>query len=106
MNRILLLFAHPALDASRVHRALLGAARAVPGVTVHDLYEAYPDFDVDVTTETLRGNEEKEAKAKEKEEGRFHVIVSREMVGKINGGGPEILFKTFNGDVLLRRAKN
>lgn len=51
MNRTLLLFAHPALDASRVHRALLGAARDVPGVTVHDLYEAYPDFDVDVGRE-------------------------------------------------------
>ena len=68
--------------------------------------EIYSDFDVDVTTETLRGNEEKKAKEKEKEKGRFHVIVSREMVGKINGGGPEILFKTFNGDVLLRRAKD
>ena len=64
--------------------------------------EIYSDFDVDVTTENLKGNEEK----KGKEKGRFHVIVSREMVGKINGGGPEILFKTFNGDVLLRRAKN
>ncbi len=62
--------------------------------------EIYSDFDVDVTTENVRGSEEK------KEKGRFHVIVSREMVGKINGGGPEILFKTFNGDVLLRRAKN
>ena len=64
--------------------------------------EIYSDFDVDVTTENLRGNEEQ----KGREKGRFHVIVSREMVGKINGGGPEILFKTFNGDVLLRRAKN
>jgi DUF4097 and DUF4098 domain-containing protein YvlB len=64
--------------------------------------EIYSDFDVDVTTENIRGSEEK----KGKEKGRFHVIVSREMVGKINGGGPEILFKTFNGDVLLRRAKN
>ncbi len=65
--------------------------------------EIYSDFDVDVTTETLRGKEE--SKGKEKEKGRFHVIVSREMIGRINGGGPEILFKTFNGDVLLRRAK-
>ena len=64
--------------------------------------EIYSDFDVDVTTENIRGSEEK----KGKEKGRFHVIVSREMVGKINGGGPEILFKTFNGDVLLRRAEN
>jgi hypothetical protein len=64
--------------------------------------EIYSDFDVDVTTENLRGGEER----KPKEKGRLRVIVSREMVGKINGGGPEILFKTFNGDVLLRRGKS
>jgi hypothetical protein len=63
--------------------------------------EIYSDFDVDVTTENVRGSEEKPGK----EKGRFHVIVSREMVGKISGGGPEILFKTFNGDILLRRGK-
>lgn len=51
MSRILLLFAHPALDVSRVHRSLLGAARDVAGITIHDLYEQYPDFDVDVTRE-------------------------------------------------------
>ncbi len=49
MARVLLLFAHPALEGSRVHRRLL---RDVPeGVTVHDLYDAYPDFDVDVPRE-------------------------------------------------------
>jgi glutathione-regulated potassium-efflux system ancillary protein KefG len=51
MNRLLLLFAHPALDASRVHRSLLASARDVDGITIHDLYEAYPDFDVDVARE-------------------------------------------------------
>ena len=49
MARVLLLFAHPALEGSRVHRRLL---REVPGdVTVHDLYDAYPDFDIDVPRE-------------------------------------------------------
>ena len=62
--------------------------------------DIYSDFDVAVATENLKGPETK------KEKGRYHVIVSREMIGDINGGGPEILFKTFNGDVLLRRAKN
>lgn len=62
--------------------------------------EIYSDFDVAVLTENLKGPETK------KEKGRYHVVVSREMIGTINGGGPEILFKTFNGDVLLRRAKN
>ena len=25
--------------------------------------------------------------------------------GKVNGGGPEVLLKTFNGDIFLRKAK-
>jgi glutathione-regulated potassium-efflux system ancillary protein KefG len=49
MARILILFAHPALEKSRVHRRLL--ARIPEGVTLHDLYQAYPDFDVDVRRE-------------------------------------------------------
>jgi glutathione-regulated potassium-efflux system ancillary protein KefG len=50
-RRVLVLFAHPAFARSRVNRALVEAARQVGGVTVHDLYEAYPDFDVDVARE-------------------------------------------------------
>jgi glutathione-regulated potassium-efflux system ancillary protein KefG len=48
---VLILFAHPALDSSRVNRRLASAVRGLPGVTFHDLYEAYPDFDVDVKRE-------------------------------------------------------
>jgi glutathione-regulated potassium-efflux system ancillary protein KefG len=51
MSRVLVLFAHPALEKSRVHRRLVERARGVEGVTLHDLYEAYPDFDVDVKRE-------------------------------------------------------
>lgn len=51
MPSVLILFAHPKLEESRVHRVLLEAARSVPGVTVRDLYEEYPDFDVDVRAE-------------------------------------------------------
>lgn len=51
MARVLILFCHPALELSRVHRALRDHAAAVPDVTFHDLYEAYPDFDVDVRRE-------------------------------------------------------
>lgn len=53
MARVLLLFAHPALEKSRVNRPLADVARA-SGVTFHDLYEAYPDFDVDVGAEQQR----------------------------------------------------
>lgn len=51
MTRILLLFAHPALEKSRVHRRLLQRLPRLPGLTLQDLYEAYPDFDVDVRRE-------------------------------------------------------
>lgn len=49
--RVLVLFAHPALHRSRVQRVLAKAVRDLAGVTFHDLYEAYPDFDVDVARE-------------------------------------------------------
>lgn len=48
---ILLQFVHPVARKSRANRALLGAARAVPGVRVNDLYELYPDFHIDVARE-------------------------------------------------------
>ncbi|MGB8328609.1 MAG: NAD(P)H-dependent oxidoreductase [Polyangiales bacterium] len=50
-NRILVLFAHPALERSRVNRVLVRGLDQMEGVTFHDLYEAYPDFDVDVERE-------------------------------------------------------
>ena len=51
LPNILVLFAHPALEKSRVNRRLAAAVRTLPGVTFHDLYEAYPEFDVDVSRE-------------------------------------------------------
>jgi glutathione-regulated potassium-efflux system ancillary protein KefG len=50
-NRVLVLLAHPALERSRVHARLLESARGVDGATIHDLYELYPDFDIDVGRE-------------------------------------------------------
>lgn len=51
MNKILILFAHPALQKSRVHSALARVARDVEGVTFCDLYDRYPDFFIDVHRE-------------------------------------------------------
>ena len=50
-RKIEIVFAHPALEKSRVNRVLLAAARGVAGVTVHDLYEAYPDMYLDTAQE-------------------------------------------------------
>lgn len=50
-RRVLLLFAHPVLERSRVNRRLLEAVRDLDGVTVHDLYETYPTMAIDVGRE-------------------------------------------------------
>jgi glutathione-regulated potassium-efflux system ancillary protein KefG len=51
VNSILILFAHPRFEKSRINRALLNGIAGMPSVTVHDLYERYPDFNVAVDVE-------------------------------------------------------
>ena len=48
---MLVLFAHPVLERSRVNRRLADAVRGLEGVTVHDLYEEYPTLAIDVPRE-------------------------------------------------------
>lgn len=48
---ILILFAHPALQRSRVNRHLISDLAAMQNVTFHDLYEHYPDLYIDVEAE-------------------------------------------------------
>ena len=51
MARVLILFAHPVLEKSRVQSELLAQASTVQGITINDLYQSYPDFDIDVERE-------------------------------------------------------
>lgn len=51
MTKVLVLFAHPALEKSRVHERLVADVRDHPGICFHDLYEAYPRLDIDVQRE-------------------------------------------------------
>ncbi len=62
--------------------------------------DVYSDFDVSVTQEDWRGKEDKRDKG-----GRFRAVISKVVVGTINGGGASMTFDTFNGDILLRKAK-
>jgi glutathione-regulated potassium-efflux system ancillary protein KefG len=48
MRRILIIFVHPALERSNVNKVMLQAVSGLPGVHIHDLYERYPDFFIDV----------------------------------------------------------
>lgn len=50
-SRILILFAHPALHRSRANQRMIREVMDLPGVTCHDLYEAYPRLDIDVERE-------------------------------------------------------
>ena len=51
MARVLMLFAHPAYQRSRINRHLIRVAADIEGVTVNDLYECYPDLLIDVRRE-------------------------------------------------------
>ena len=51
MNKILILFAHPRFEKSKTNRALLTNIGRIGGVTLNDLYEQYPDFNIDVDHE-------------------------------------------------------
>jgi glutathione-regulated potassium-efflux system ancillary protein KefG len=50
-RRVLILFAHPALQKSRINRHLAEAVKGLEGVTFHDLYEEYPDLFIDADRE-------------------------------------------------------
>ncbi|CCG08995.1 NAD(P)H-dependent oxidoreductase [Pararhodospirillum photometricum] len=51
MSFVLVVFVHPAVRRSRLNRSLRDAVRDLEGVRVHDLYETYPDFFIDVAAE-------------------------------------------------------
>ncbi|MCK7508288.1 MAG: NAD(P)H-dependent oxidoreductase [Desulfobacterales bacterium] len=51
MNNVLILFAHPRFEKSKTNRTLLAGVDKIDGVTLNDLYEQYPDFNIDVERE-------------------------------------------------------
>ena len=53
MKDILLLFAHPKFEQSKTNAALVQKVKNLDGVTFHDLYELYPEFNIDVPLEQI-----------------------------------------------------
>lgn len=51
MKKILILFAHPAFQKSRINKALIHSVQNLEGVTINNLYDKYPDFFIDVKAE-------------------------------------------------------
>lgn len=60
-----------------------------------DMGEIYTDFDMQVSANKAEVN-------KNNSSGTYKVKIEQWVRGKINGGGPEMLFKTFNGDILIK----
>jgi glutathione-regulated potassium-efflux system ancillary protein KefG len=51
MNKILILFAHPLYERSRIHKSLVNAIPPSDQITFRDLYELYPDFNINIEVE-------------------------------------------------------
>jgi len=58
--------------------------------------DIYTDFDVEFEKQKTKTD-------KSDEEGVYKVSVDEYVTGNLNGGGPEFLFKTFSGDIYLRK---
>ena len=61
--------------------------------------EIFSDFDV-----VLKPGPQK-IEESHREEGKFRISFDKSIFGTINGGGPELQFNTFNGDIYLRKKK-
>jgi DUF4097 and DUF4098 domain-containing protein YvlB len=62
--------------------------------------EIYSDFELALKTTPQKTVEDRRSRG-----GRYRVTFENAVSGSINGGGQEIALKTFNGDILLRKAK-
>jgi hypothetical protein len=58
--------------------------------------DVYTDFDIDLLPTKAKVTQEHEG-------GGYRVRMEKAVEGTLGGGGPELRFKTFNGDIILRR---
>ncbi|WP_075590767.1 NAD(P)H-dependent oxidoreductase [Labilibacter marinus] len=49
--KVLIIFAHPAFHKSKVNKVLVDGLSDIDHVTFHDLYQEYPDNDIDIKRE-------------------------------------------------------
>jgi len=66
----------------------------------NDQGEIYSDFDI-----TMEKPSSKTEASPRSKRGTYRVVLEKSMRGKINGGGAEMMFKNFNGDIYIRIAK-
>ena len=64
-----------------------------------DQGEIYTDFDMNISKSPPKIENKQES-------GEYKISMENWVIGTINGGGPEMSFKNFNGDILIRKKKN
>lgn len=57
--------------------------------------DVYTNFDMDIDREGTRSESD--------ENEGFKIAINKWIIGKVNGGGPEFLFKTLHGDISIRK---
>ena len=62
--------------------------------------EIYSDFDIDMTRQPARTEA-----AQKTEQGKFRIAFDKSLFGLVNGGGQEISFNSFGGDIYIRKKK-
>lgn len=60
--------------------------------------DVFTDFDLSMEKDPKAAQKENEGKGQK-------IYLDKWMYGKINGGGPEMLFKNFNGNIYIRKSK-
>jgi len=64
-----------------------------------DMGDVFTDFDLQLKTDTTTSQNP------QRENGRLVIRVNQSLTGTLNGGGPEIELRTFNGNVYLRKGQ-
>jgi len=62
--------------------------------------EIYSDFDINMTRQPAKSEA-----AEKTEQGKFRISFDKSLYGIVNGGGQEIGFNTFSGDIYIRKKK-
>jgi len=73
-----------------------------------DQGDVYTDFDVVTTSAppaSAAQSGQERGRSSDAAKGKYRLRVDRSIYGSVNGGGPEIELRTFNGDVFLRKGK-
>jgi DUF4097 and DUF4098 domain-containing protein YvlB len=64
----------------------------------NDMGDVYSDFEISQVDKPVDVFEDNDEEA----DGKYRIRIERTFFGTINGGGPEFIFKNFNGDILIR----